>query len=119
MSSRAGFSLIEILVALSILAISGMALMAATQQSTRGSQIIASRSLLALAGENVLNLELIEQSGHSPVSTSGRYEMAGQVFDWTLSVLPTPDAELLRIQLDIAEAAGGRTHQIVTFRRTS
>lgn len=119
MSARSGFSLIEILVALSILAISGMALMAATQQSTRGSQIIASRSVLALAGENVLNSELIGQSGHSLVPASGQYEMAGQVFDWSLSVLPTPDAGLLRVQLDIAEAAGGRTHQIVTFRRAT
>lgn len=119
MSARAGFSLIEILVALSILAIAGMALMAATQQSTRGAQIIASRSVLALAGENVLNTELIDQSGHSLVSTSGRYEMAGQVFDWSLSVLPTPDAGLMRVQLDIAETAGGRSHRIVTFRRAS
>ncbi|PIW30059.1 MAG: type II secretion system protein GspI [Rhodobacterales bacterium CG15_BIG_FIL_POST_REV_8_21_14_020_59_13] len=119
MSSRAGFSLIEILVALSILAIAGMALMAATQQSTRGAQIIASRSVLALAGENVLNSELIEQSGHALVSTSGQYEMAGQIFDWSLSILPTPDAGLLRVQLDIAEVTGGRTHQIVTFRRAT
>ncbi|QNL19482.1 type II secretion system minor pseudopilin GspI [Hyphobacterium sp. CCMP332] len=115
----AGFSLIEMLVALSILAIAGMALMTATQQSTRGSQIIASRSVLALAGENVLNSALIEQAGYRPSSDQGRYEMAGQAFDWTLSVLPTPDAGLLRVQLDISEVDGGRSHQIVTFRRAS
>ena len=115
----AGFSLIEMLVALSILAIAGMALMTATQQSTRGSQIIASRTVLALAGENVLNSALIEQAGYRPSADQGRYEMAGQAFDWRLSVLPTPDAGLLRVQLDISEADGGRSHQIVTFRRAS
>ncbi|WP_421792876.1 type II secretion system minor pseudopilin GspI [Hyphobacterium sp.] len=119
MASREGFTLIEMLVALSVLAISGMALLTATQQSTRGAQIIESRSLTALAAENVLNAELIDQSGRRLSADSGEYQLAGRAYDWTLSVIPTPDPGLLRVELLITEEASGRTHSLLTFRRAS
>ena len=119
MSARSGFSLIEMLAALAVLAISGLALLNATQQSTRGAQIIEARSYAALAADNVLNTAIIEQAGGRLVSDSGHYEMAGRAYDWTLTVLPTGDPGLLRVQLDVSEAEGAGQHRIVTFRRAS
>lgn len=119
MSGRGGFSLIEMLVALSVLSISGLALLNATQQSTRGAQIIEARSMAALAAENILNTELIERAGQPLTSDAGRYELAGRGYDWTLSVLPTSDAGLVRVELIVEEDGGDGRHSILTFRRAS
>lgn len=117
MSGRSGFSLIEMLVALSVLSVSGLALLNATQQSSRGARLIEARSLAALAAENVLNTALIAQAGASPASDSGRYALAGREYDWTLTVLPTADAGLVRITLVVEEQDGEGRHEILTFRR--
>jgi general secretion pathway protein I len=117
MSRRCGFSLIEMLVALSVLSIAGLALLNATQQASHGARLIEARSLAALAAENVLNAALIEQAGGSPTSDSGRYELAGRAYDWTLTVLPTADAGLIRITLVVEEQDGDGRHEILTFRR--
>lgn len=114
-----GFSLIEMLVALAVLSISGLALLNATQQATRGAQIIESRSLAALAAENILNTELIERAGQTLVSDSGHYTLAGRSYDWTLVVLPTTDTGLVRVELSVEEEGGDGRHSILTFRRAS
>lgn len=111
--------MIEMLIALAVLSISGLALLNATHQSSRGAQIIESRSLITLAAENVLNAALIEQAGTRLTSDRGEYQLAGRDYVWTLSVLPTLDTDLLRVELLITEEASGRTHSILTFRRAS
>lgn len=116
MGSQQGFSLIEMLVALAVLAISGLALMNATHQSTRAAQILEGRSMIALASENILNAQLIEQSGHRPVSSSGEYEMSGRGYEWSLTAVPTADPGLVRLELNVVQSGGEAAHRIVTFR---
>jgi general secretion pathway protein I len=117
MTQRCGFSLIEMLVALSVLSVAGLALLNATHQASRGAQMIEARSLAALAAENVMNAELIEQAGGRLTSDRGRYSLAGREYDWTLTVLPTTDAGLVRVELAVEETGGGGAHSILTFRR--
>lgn len=115
-SPKSGFSLIELLVALAVLSISGMALLNAVQTSTRTTAVLESRSLAQITAENVLN-ERLARSG--PLAEdSGRYEIARREFDWSLDIEPTTDEALARVTLTVTDIADGReAARIETFTR--
>ena len=85
-SPRSGFSLIELMVALAVLSIAGLALLNAVQQSTRTTAILESRSLARLAADNILN-ERLARSG-ALAEDNGRYEIAHRVYNWSLVIEP-------------------------------
>lgn len=121
MSRDAGFSLVEMLAALAVLSIAGLALLNALTQSVRAATHAETRSLEALAAENLLataQLETIGTPGLRP--SSGRYEFAGRDWDWRIDVLPTSQAGLSRVSIEIAEAGqdSGAGYTLATFRRT-
>lgn len=111
-----GFTLIEMMMALAVLAIAGLALMNMTQATTRNTGAVEARALAMLAAENVLNTELLRPG--RPQSRSGTYELAGSEYDWALDVGATDDAGLLRLHLEVREASSGRLGaELDTFRR--
>jgi len=111
-----GFTLIEMMMALAVLAIAGLALMNMTQATTRNTGAVEERALAMLAAENILNTELLRPG--RPQSRSGAYELAGGEYDWTLDVSATDDAGLLRLHLEVREAGSGRLGaELDTFRR--
>jgi len=117
---RGGFSLIEMLVALGVLSIAGLALMNTTRESLRTGQILEDRSLSALAAENILNAELARVSGGAVLATSGDYALGGREWDWRITVTATEDADLVRLDLLLSEPETGRTAaELTTFRRRS
>lgn len=117
MSAREqGFSLIEVMVALVILALGGLALLNLMQASTRNTVAVQDRALAMLAAENLLNAELLRQDPHE--ARSGSYELAGATYDWSLQVNPAGDADLLHLTLEIApQDSEAVLASIETFRR--
>lgn len=111
-----GFTLIEMMMALAVLAIAGLALMNMTQATTRNTGAVEDRALAMLAAENILNTELLRPG--RPQSRSGAYELAGRDYDWALDVSTTDDAGLLRLHLAVREAGSDRLGaELDTFRR--
>lgn len=111
-----GFTLIEMMMALAVLAIAGLALMNMTQATTRNTGAVEERALAMLAAENILNTELLRPG--RPQSRSGAYELAGSEYDWALDVSATDDAGLVRLHLVVREAGSGRLGaELDTFRR--
>jgi general secretion pathway protein I len=111
-----GFTLIEMMMALAVLAIAGLALMNMTQATTRNTGAVEERALAMLAAENILNTELLRPG--RPQSRSGAYELAGSEYDWSLDVSATDDAGLVRLHLEVREAGSGRLGaELDTFRR--
>lgn len=118
MTRDTGFSLIEMMVALTVLAVSGLALVNMTSATTRNTAAVESGSLAALAAENILNLQWLDAS--APVSRSGRYELAGIAYDWSLDVAGTDEPGLMRLHLQVREAGQSRVAaEYTTFRRPS
>ncbi|HAQ36098.1 MAG: type II secretion system protein GspI [Maricaulis sp.] len=114
--SKSGFSLIELMVALAVLSIAGMALLNAVQQSTRTTAILESRSLARIAADNILN-ERLARSG-ALTEEDGHYEIAHRTYDWSLSIEPTTDEALARVVVTVNDEADGReAARLVTFTR--
>jgi general secretion pathway protein I len=105
MSRSRGFTLIEVLVALGIVAIALVAGLQATTALTRNAQRQSDVMLAHLCAENELTrLRLSRQM--PPVGDSEEpCEQAGQLFTVRLKVSPTPNPSFRRIDAQVFEAA--------------
>jgi len=97
--SEAGFSLVEMLAALSVLAVAGLALMNAMTTSVRAASLAQETALAGLAADNILALQIAGEGGQVMRERSGRYEIAGAAYDWRLTIDPAPGGRLDQVTL--------------------
>ena len=97
-----GFTLIEVLVALGIVAIALLAGTQATSALTRNAQRQTDMLLGQLCAENELVRMRLSQQMPPVGDTSGSCEQAGQVFGVTLIVRPTPNPSFRRADVKIS-----------------
>ena len=97
-----GFTLIEVLVALGIVAIALLAGAQATSALTRNAQRQTDMLLGQLCAENELVRMRLSQQMPAVGDTSGSCEQAGQVFGVTLIVRPTPNPSFRRADVKIS-----------------
>ena len=118
LADQHGFSLIEVLVAMTIMALAGVALSSAVLSAGRSAIDARERAMAALAAENVMNTVLLssDRAAGGMRSQSGRYEVAGALYDWTLDVRPTSDPALLQLALIVRDDEGPIVER-VTYRR--
>ena len=98
-----GFTLIEVLVALGIVAIALMAGTQATSALTRNAQRQTDMLLGQLCAENELVRMRLSQQMPPVGDTSGTCEQAGRVFNVTLVVRPTPNTSFRRADVKISD----------------
>lgn len=97
-----GFTLIEVLVALGIVAIALLAGTQATSALTRNAQRQTDMLLGQLCAENELVRMRLSQQMPPVGDSSGSCEQAGQVFGVTLIVRPTPNPSFRRADVKIS-----------------
>ena len=115
--SQLGFSLVEILVALAILSMAGLALMGSVTQAGRSAILAREQGLAQLAAESVLNTAILEAvSGRGVQPGNGVYALAGIEYRWQLEVAETSDPALRRVVLTLSDDQGP-VHRLTTFRR--
>ena len=103
-SQQKGFSLVEVMVALAVLSMAGIALLNAMTQSVRATQTLQDQTLAAVVAENVMTQTYIERDqGRSIQGERGDYELAGRNFYWQLDVLPTPQPGIRSVILEIRQ----------------
>ena len=112
-----GFSLVEMLAALSILAVAGVALTNAMTSSVRAASQARDISLAGVAADNVMALNLASDRGQDLRGRSGTYELAGAEYTWTLALEDTPDRDLTRVTV-IIEREEREQARRVTFVRS-
>ncbi|MFP4519600.1 MAG: type II secretion system minor pseudopilin GspI [Oceanicaulis sp.] len=117
MTREAGFSLIEMLAALAVLAIAGVALMNALTTGVRAAALAEDAALAGLAADNLMAREIAEARGAPPGARSGPYEIAGRVFEYRLEAAPSGDPGLTRLTLTVAAEDGREAARRVTFLR--
>lgn len=117
MTREAGFSLIEMLAALAVLAIAGVALMNALTTSVRAATLAEDAALAGLAAENILSEQLAMARGQAPGDRSGPYQIAGRRYDWRLETGPAGDPGLSQVTLVVETETGREAARLVTFVR--
>lgn len=98
---RRGFTLIEILVALAIIAIALTAVVAETGQHVNSTIHMRDRTLAHWVAMNRVT-EHLAATQWAPVGVSnGVDELAGREWFWTTTVSATPDGDIRRVDVEV------------------
>ncbi len=98
-----GFTLIEILVALAIVAVSLAAGMRALAQAADAASTLKARTLALWVAENNLARAQLTTPWPDVGASSGEETQAGERFVWRASIAPTPNPAFRRIDIVVAE----------------
>ena len=99
-----GFTLLEMLVALSVLSLAVLALVNLTGENTRTEGLLEARFYAAIVAENRA-VEALTDAAAPPLGESaGTEEEAGRNWRWTRNVMATPEPGILRVDIEVAAA---------------
>lgn len=99
---RAGFTLLEVLVALTILAVGATGLIGAVRQSLLQEEALETRTLASWVAENRL-AELRAERGWPDMGTStGHVSMAGRDWSVRVGIKATPNPYMRKIEVAVA-----------------
>lgn len=100
-----GFTLIEILVALAIIAVALAAGMRALAQSTNSATLLKQRTLALWIAQNRLAEAQLASAGLAAGAREGEATQAGARFVWRELVSGTPNASFRKIEVTVADPA--------------
>jgi len=98
-----GFTLIEVLAALSIFAIAAVGLVHISSENTRGAAAIESRMLAAIVADNEMTLTLIQKEKLEEGVSNGRVSYGGRDWEWRKTISATPNAMIQHVKLEAWE----------------
>jgi general secretion pathway protein I len=101
--NKAGFTLVEILVALAIVAVALTAGMRALAQSTDTATALKARTLALWVAQNRLAEAQIAMPWPAIGNTTGTVTQAGAQFTWQATVKSTPNPSFRMIEIIVAE----------------
>jgi len=99
-----GFTLIEVLAALVIVALGMIAAIQAVTQSARNGTYLRDKTLAHWIGMNVLTERRLQASAPDVAESTGRVEFANQQWQWTMKVTQTQVQSLRRIDVAVRRA---------------
>jgi general secretion pathway protein I len=105
-STSRGFTLVEILIALAVLAIALAAVMRNISQSIDTTAALRDRAVALWIAENRLATHELKHDWPATDTTDGDTTMGGRQWRWREQVIATPDADMKRIEIEIRGADG-------------
>ena len=96
-----GFTLIEVLAALVIVALGMIAAIQAVTQAARNGTYLREKTLAHWIGMNVLTERRLQGSPPDVAESTGRVEYAGQQWQWTMRVTQTQVQSLRRMDIAV------------------
>lgn len=96
-----GFTLIEILVAMAVLAVGMLAALSAVAQLTAGHSYLRERTLATWVAHNVLLEEQLKSAWPGIGDRKGEAEMAELDWVWRINVVQTPEDDMRRLDLEV------------------
>jgi general secretion pathway protein I len=100
---RAGFTLIEVMVALTVLAVAFSAGYRALGQSTNNADLMKRRALAQWVAQN--QLAMMQLNPSRATSGTGMQRQAGIDFVWQAALSPTPNPAFRKVDIDVADQA--------------
>jgi general secretion pathway protein I len=99
-----GFTLIEVLAALVIVALGMIAAIQAVTQSARNGTYLRDKTLAHWIGMNVLTERRLQSTPPDVAESNGRVEFANQQWQWSMKVTQTQVQSLRRIDIAVRRA---------------
>lgn len=100
---NAGFMLVEMLVALAILALPLAAITRSISQAIDTTAALRDRSIALWVAQDQIALHRMRRDWPDVKATSGTRELAGRNWRWQEQVLTTPVAQLRRIEVEVRD----------------
>jgi general secretion pathway protein I len=112
-----GFTLVEVLVALSILSIAVLGLMSALRESVINTAAVRDRQLAQIVAENVMVETMGAPSAPQKGSDAGQTLLGRQQWMWARKISTTSDPAIVRIEISVKAGEGGaELAQVTAFR---
>lgn len=113
-----GFSLVELLVAVAILALAAVSLLEHQTQAMGMTSAVEYRALAATVADNRLATVLGQTNPPLSGTTTGQETQMGVAFEWRQTVRPADGGDLMLVQVSVRAADEGRELAALTgFRR--
>ena len=107
--AEAGFTLLELLVALAVLSHAAMALLNLAGANARTAGALETRTFAALVADNQAVEALTDPAAPALGVSQGTEAAGGRTWRWTRSVARTDDRDILRIDVRVADPSDDRT----------
>jgi general secretion pathway protein I len=99
--SQSAFTLIEIMVALAIIALTMGAIIENTTASTRNAAYLRDKTVASWVALNQITLVRAKRQWSSKSNKHGTVEMAGREWNWKMSIQKTDDSNMRRLTVDV------------------
>lgn len=113
--SQHGFTLLEILVALAVLALSMSAVIKAASDYTASESHLRDRTIATWVARNVLAEQQVRQEWPRVGEQKDTVEMAGREWQWLARTTQTDEEELRRLDVEIRPADATDAEPLVTL----
>jgi len=100
-SGQKAFTLIEIMVALAIIALTMGAIIENTTASTRNALYLQEKTIASWIAMNQVSLVRARREWTSVSSKKGEVEMANREWIWKMEILKTEDPDMRRLNVDV------------------
>jgi general secretion pathway protein I len=114
--ASAGFTLIEIMVALAVFSLAALALIRLEGQTIRSTGVVRSTLLAQMVARNVA-IDAVT-AAQPPVrgTTSGVEQNGGLAWRWTRTVAPIGDGDVQRVDVQVADPSGATLGRMTMVR---
>lgn len=118
-SRQQGFTLVEILVAMTVIAFALAALITSSGQSTNNASALRDRTYAHWVATNAMTELRLDPEVNEPERHTGDEQLATQRWSWEAEIVTTPDPNLLRIDVRVSRAGEGTIVTLTGFKGRS
>lgn len=118
-SAEHGFTLIEMMVALAVFSLAALALIRLEGATVRGTSILESTLAAQMVARNVAIEAMTDTTPPAIGTAKGIEQNGGRAWSWTRETRPTGDSRIVRIDVEVADAAGSRQGHLTVVRAAS